>query len=121
MECDEKMEEGKAKDGFTRKWIIENSKKILETYTEGITLRQLYYRLVAIGMTKDIQHDKRVVSAMTDARWEEEVDVEAFIDRERSMYGHTEADEKNLETEIERAKDQVKAWKIGRASCRERV
>lgn len=102
--------EAKIRDSFTRNWIKENSKKILETYTEGITLRQLYYRLVAIGMTNDIQHYKRVVSAMTDARWDESVDIEAFIDRERSMYGHTEADEKDLESEIERAKDQVKAW-----------
>ena len=102
--------EEKARDSFTRKWIIENSKKILETYTEGITLRQLYYRLFAMGMTNDIQHYKRVVSAMTNARWDSDVDVEAFIDRERSMYGRTEADEKDLESEIERAKDQVKAW-----------
>jgi hypothetical protein len=75
------------KDAFTKSWIIENAEQILEEYSDGITIRQLHYRLVARGMTNDVQHYKRVVVAMTDARWDGVVDMEAFIDRERSVFG----------------------------------
>lgn len=97
-------------DEFNRDWIIRNARVILKEYSEGITVRQLHYRLVAIGMTNDINHYKRVVAAMTKARWEQIVDMDAFIDRERTMYGSTEADEKELSSEIETAKRQIKAW-----------
>jgi hypothetical protein len=99
-----------AGDVYDRSWIIENSKKILEEYTGGITVRQLHYRLVAIGMINDMNHYKRVVTAMTKARWDDIVDMESFIDRERSMYGETADDDKDLDDEIENGKDQVKAW-----------
>ena len=98
------------KDMYTRSWIIENAEKILEDYREGITIRQLHYRLVAIGMTNNVNHYKRVVTAMTQARWNNIVDMESFIDRERSMYGETKDKEKDLDDEIENAKDQIKAW-----------
>lgn len=97
-------------DEFTRQWITENAKTVLEEYSEGITLRQLYYRLVAMGMTNTIRHYKRVGAAMTKARWNGEVDMEAFIDRERSMHGETDADEKDLEDEIESAKSSIKFY-----------
>ncbi|GAG53694.1 unnamed protein product, partial [marine sediment metagenome] len=38
------------------------------------------------------------------------VDMDAFIDRERSMYGETADDEKDIDDEIEQGKTQVKAW-----------
>jgi len=95
---------------FTRQWITENSVKILESYSDAITLRQLYYRLVTLGMTNDIKHYKKVIGAMGDARWKGDVDFDAFIDRDRSMYGETEAEAKTLEDEIEKGKEQVKAW-----------
>lgn len=98
------------RDIYTRSWIIRNAKEILSTYYEGITLRQLHYRLVAIGMINDTNHYKRVIGAMTRARWENIVDMESFIDRERSMYGETADDDKDLDTEIERGKEQIKAW-----------
>lgn len=97
-------------DIYTRSWIIENAKKIIADYYEGITIRQLHYRLVSIGMTNDTNHYKRVVGAMTSARWDNKVDMESFIDRERSMYWETKDDEKDLDDEIEKAKNQVKAW-----------
>jgi len=97
-------------DIYNRKWIIENSKKVLEGYYEGITVRQLYYRLVSIGMTNDIQHYKRVVAATTDARWDGAISMEAFVDRERSMYGSTKAEEKTVEQEIKDAKETIKNW-----------
>jgi hypothetical protein len=61
-------------------------------------------------MVNDLNHYKRVVAAMTDARWDNIVPMEAFIDRERSMYGETKAEEKDLDDEIEQAKNQVQAW-----------
>ena len=97
-------------DIYTREWITENAKRILKTYTEGITIRQLYYRLVAAGMIGDMSHYKRVVAAMTTARWKGIVGMDAFIDRERDMFGETQSHEKSLENEIERAKQQIKAW-----------
>jgi len=97
-------------DIYTRKWISDNAREILEEYSGGITIRQLHYRLVAQGMINDLNHYKRVVTAMTMARWDEIVDMGAFIDRERSMFGETKAEEKNLDEEIQRGKDQVHAW-----------
>lgn len=98
------------RDEFTKKWITEHAQDVLTQYTGGITLRQLYYRLVSIGMTNDIQHYKRVVNAMTDARWDGIVDMESFIDRERSMFGETAANEKDVDSEIEHGKENIKAW-----------
>lgn len=98
------------KDEFTRQWITEKAQAILSEYAEGITVRQLHYRLVAMGMTNDMNHYKRVVNAMTQARWDGIVDMSSFIDRERSMYGETADDEKNLDNEIEHGKEQIKAW-----------
>ena len=97
-------------DIYTRKWITEKAQEVLKEYSEGITLRQLYYRLVAQGMTNDTLHYKRVVQAMTEARWKDIVDMEAFIDRERSMYGETKAEDKDLEDTVEKAKEQVGLW-----------
>jgi hypothetical protein len=98
-------------DGFGRTWITEHAKTILESYVgTPITVRQLYYRLVSAGMPNNIRMYKRVDEAMTEARWKSEVDMEAFIDRERSVAGRTEGDEKDLDHEVEAAKDAIKAW-----------
>jgi len=98
------------RDDFSRSWITEKGREIIGAYSEGLTLRQLYYRLVTIGMTNSQQHYKRVVAAMTDARWSGEVDMGAFVDRERSVVGRTEADDTTLEAEIESTKDAIKGW-----------
>ena len=97
-------------DIFNRALIIEKAQEVLAEYSGGITLRQLYYRLVAQGMINDVLHYKRVVSAMTEARWQDTVSMDAFIDRERSMYGETKAKEKNLENEAREAQGQIEAW-----------
>jgi hypothetical protein len=53
------------KDFFTKKWIIENSLEVAKRYEKGIlTIRALHYRLVATGITNDIQHYKRVINVM---------------------------------------------------------
>lgn len=98
------------KDEFTRKWIVEKAGDIIKEYPEGITVRQLHYRLVTIGMTNDVNHYKRVVHAMTQARWEGIIDMDSFIDRERNTYWETKDEEKDLDAEIENAKEQIKAW-----------
>lgn len=108
--ADETDESPAPSDKFPREWLIRNAQEVLGTYSEGITMRQLYYRLVARGMTNNTKLYKRLVAAMTSARWEGIVDMEAFIDRERSMYGETDADEKSLESEIRSAKSTIKAW-----------
>lgn len=100
----------KVMDKFNRQWITENAKTVLEEYSEGITVRQLYYRLVALGMTNTLKHYKRVVKGMVEARWKGIVDMEAFVDRERSMHGETAADEKELDDEVGKAKSNIKAW-----------
>lgn len=100
-----------AKDLFTKQWIIENSIEIVSRYEDGeLTLRGLHYQLVSIGMTNSLRHYKRVVSAMTDARWEGLIKFESFSDLDRSMIGYTEYFETDVESSIDTAKEQLKAW-----------
>jgi len=99
------------KDAYTKKWIIDNSLEIVEEYEKGIlTLRGLHYQLVGRGMTNDIQHYKRVVSAMIDARWSGDVDFDTFSDLDRSIVGETPYLETDLDDKIDQAKQQLKAW-----------
>lgn len=95
---------------FNKNWITENGIRILKTYSDPITLRQLYYRLVALGMTNDHPHYKKVINAMRDSRWKNDVNFEAFIDRERSLFGETEAEPVILTESVENGKVQIKAW-----------
>ena len=98
-------------DRFNRKWLIEKAVDVLSNYTDGITIRQLYYRLVSVhGMTNDERHYKRADAAIVAARWSGVIQFDQIIDRERAMSGHTEADEKNLDEAIETGKEQVRAW-----------
>lgn len=99
------------KDEFTRKWITDNSVDIVSRYEKGVlTLRGLHYQLVSIGMTNDIAHYKRVVSAMIEARWAGLVDFDAFSDHDRAMIGQTDYKEVDLYSEIEYGKRQIEAW-----------
>lgn len=98
-------------DEFTRSWITQNAIEIISRYEPGmLTLRGLHYQLVAIGMTNTTRHYKRVVSAMIKARWDGEVDFEAFSDHDRSMIGVTEYETTDLDDAIEKGKEQVEAW-----------
>lgn len=96
-------------DGWGRASIIEHALGILEQY-DAMTVRQLHYQLVAVGMPNDTQHYKRVVAAMTEARWSGAADMEAFIDRERSMFGETDIEDKDLDDMVDKGKAQVQAW-----------
>jgi len=92
------------RDEFTKSWIIENSVEIVSRYEPGIlTLRALHYQLVGCGMTNDIQHYKRVVAAMIDARWAGTIDFETFSDLDRGMVGVTKYEETVVEAKIDDA------------------
>jgi hypothetical protein len=99
------------KDIFTKEWIIDNSIDICNRYEKGIlTLRALHYQLVGLGMTNDIQHYKRVVVAMIDARWDDKIDFDQFSDLDRTMVGETNWKETILDDEIDNAQHQIKLW-----------
>jgi hypothetical protein len=103
--------ESKVKDEFTKDWIIEKSIEIVDRYDRGVlTIRGLHYQLVSIGMTNDIAHYKRVVTAMISARWDRLIDFEAFSDHDRAMIGWTASEETTLDEKVDQAKEQVEAW-----------
>jgi hypothetical protein len=99
------------KDIYTKEWITTNSIEIVDDYEKGIlTLRALHYQLVGRGMTNDVQHYKRVVCAMIDARWNNQIDFNTFSDLDRAMVGQTNFKETDLEEEIDIAGKQVLSW-----------
>lgn len=98
------------KSDFSAEWILQTGIPIVESYSGGLTLRALHYRLVAAGMTNDIAHYKKVVHVMTQARWSKEVAFDAFVDHERTTLGNTEYEETTVEQKVGSAKHQIKAW-----------
>jgi len=99
------------KDLFTKEWITRQAIDVCDRYEPGVlTLRALHYQLVGLGMTNDINHYKRVVNAMIDARWTGVIDFEVFSDLDRSMDGSTKADIVSLDESIEEAKKSIKGW-----------
>lgn len=100
-----------ASDSFTRKWITENAIPIINSYEKGIlTIRGLHYRLVSIGMTNTMEHYKRVVNAMIEARWSGLVDFDAFSDNDREMIGETRYEETDIDSSIDDAKQSIVDW-----------
>jgi hypothetical protein len=95
---------------FTKQWIIEKGVPIVESYGGNITLRALHYKLVGLGMTNDIPHYKKVVSAMYDARWEGLLPFDAFVDLDRGTVGETSYKETDVDSSVDEAKRQIKAW-----------
>jgi len=99
------------KDKYTKQWITDNSIEIVDEYEDGVlTLRSLHYQLVSRGMTNDVQHYKRVVKAMIDARWDDKVSFEKFSDLDREMSGETKYEVTNLQDSIEYGKEAVSGW-----------
>lgn len=98
------------KSPFTKAWIIEHGVPIVKSYGGNITLRALHYQLVALGMTNDIPHYKKVVSSLIDARWERLVNFDDFLDHERETIGETEFLDTDVESASENAKRQIKLW-----------
>ena len=101
----------RVKDMFTKSWIIENAVDVLSQYEAGVlTIRGLHYQLVSRGMTKDVQHYKRVVAATGQARWDGIISFDAFSDRERSMACMTKADKTIYDDKVSEAKTQIRLW-----------
>lgn len=99
------------RDMYSGAWITENAIRIIARYEEGVlTLRALHYQLVAIGMTNTVQHYKRVVNAMIQARWDGLVNFSAFSDHDREVLGQTDYEETNLEDKISAGSRQVRLW-----------
>ena len=100
-----------SKDIYNRDWITRNAVDTIARYEPGeLTLRALHYQLVGLGMHNTIQHYKRVVAAMEVARWDNEVEFEAFSDLDRVMIGETRYEETTVEEKIEEARYQIGAW-----------
>lgn len=99
-----------AKTEFTKRWILDNGIPIAESYNGNITLRGLHYQLVAIGMTNDVNHYKKVVASMIDARWAGEIAFDAFLDHERETIGSTEYAETDVDSAADIAKSQIRSW-----------
>lgn len=98
-------------DKFNRTWIKENALEEMQNYEAGVlTLRGLHYRLVARGMTNTLLHYKRVVAAMIEARWNDEVSFDTFSDHDRQMIGETMHEEVILIDEIKHAKREIENW-----------
>jgi hypothetical protein len=92
------------KDKFTRNWIIQNSIEVVSRYEEGIlTIRGLHYQLVGLGMTNSMQHYKRVVAGMIEARWKGSISFEAFSDHDREVLGETDSKETTVEEKFDYA------------------
>jgi hypothetical protein len=98
------------KTEFTKNWIIETGIPIVKSYNGNLTLRALHYRLVAAGMINDISHYKKVVNAMIEARWEGLLDFDDFLDHERESIGKTDFELTSVESQVSKAKDQIKLW-----------
>ena len=99
------------RDEFTKDWIIRESVGIVSRYEQGVlTIRGLHYQLVSIGMTNDVAHYKRVVTAMGSARWDGLIDFEVFSDHDREMIGETASEVTDVDEKVEKAEEQVGLW-----------
>jgi hypothetical protein len=61
-------------------------------------------------MTNDMQHYKKVVAAMNDARWDGLIDFEAFKDHERETIGRTNYETTDVDSAVTTAERQIQAW-----------
>ncbi len=89
-------------DIYNRSWIIEHSIPVVQSYKGDITLRALHYRLVAMfSFPNTIPHYKRVIAAMTAARWAGLLEFDDFVDHDREQLGETAWEETVLEEKIQ--------------------
>jgi hypothetical protein len=90
---------------------MENGLPVLDEYAPGtLTLRGLHYQLVALGMTNDIRHYKKVVSAMINARWDRTIPFDAFVDHDRETIGATKFEQTDVASTLIEAKSQIRLW-----------
>lgn len=99
------------KDIYGKYWITKEALEVLENYEKGgITIRGLYYQLVARGMTNSDNHYKRVVNAMGCARREGLLDWDTFVDHDRAMIGETKFYVTDVESEVASSKRTIEYW-----------
>lgn len=99
------------RDIYSKNWITENAIEIVSGYEPGeLTIRALHYQLVAIGMTNTMQHYKRVVNAMIEARWSGEINFNVFSDHDREILGETKYEKVSYDEMVEDAELQVYLW-----------
>ena len=97
-------------DQFDRTWIIQKGVPIVQEYGGNITLRALHYRLVAKGMTNTVQHYKRVIGAMTKARWDGLVEFDDFVDHDRTVEGETDFEFTTVDSKVEHSEYYMKYY-----------
>ena len=98
-------------DKFNRDWIIRNAVEELREYGDGmITVRGLHYRLVSRGMTNSQKHYKRVVAAMTSARWDNVVGFDQFADKERDTHGSTDYEQTTVDGKVSSSQYAIKRY-----------
>lgn len=98
-------------DIYNRTWITEHSIPIVQSYDNDITLRALHYRLVSLhGFPNTIPHYKRVIGAMTAARWEGLLSFNNFVDHDRKKLGETKYLETSVDDQIEEGKESIEFW-----------
>lgn len=97
------------KDGWDRQRIITEAESAIAAESP-LTMRRLHYMMVSRGMPNTTNHYKRVIAAMTDARWNRIVDFSEFVDHERNTIGETPYEETDVHEKAGAAIDQVHAW-----------
>jgi len=105
-----KSEEKEAKSPYTSKWILEKAIPIIREYNGNFTIRALHYRLVGEGMTNNDKHYKKVVNTMIKARWDGDVEMDAFMDHERETIGQTDYEATDVQTAVDEAKESIRFW-----------
>ena len=99
------------RDEFNKKWITDNSVSVCSRYPNGVlTLRALYYQLVALGMTNSMRHYKRVCAAMADARRDGIINYEQFSDQDRGLTRKTMWTETDYDEAVQEAKEAIERW-----------
>lgn len=96
-----------------RSWILKEGIPIVKRYGGNLTLRGLHYQLVNLGMTNDLKHYKKVVTAMIKARWGGLLNFYDFVDHDRDTIGKTESEMTVFDDKVDEAKKQIDLWMKG--------
>jgi len=90
---------------IARAELLDHAKDIAQEYRGNLTLRQLYYQLVARGYSPNTQRDyKRVGDIVADARLAGTFSFDWLIDRSRTVYAGSYTD---LADDVDHALDQA--------------
>ena len=111
------MQTNKQTKKLTKKQqIINQTKQILSQYSSKITLRQLYYRLVALQIIENKTSQYKYLSRiLVDARKSGLIDPELFEDRTREFHTNQyfyETPEEAIEWNINRLKETANDYKL---------